>query len=73
MAPISLTHQNVIGGTAEPGRSNPDGFASAALQDPKPTQPFSGLRIDFFIFPGLAEPRQPWAGGQNPFGIYTTD
>jgi hypothetical protein len=40
-------------------------------QNPKPAQPFSGLRIDFFISPGLAEKRQPWAGGRNPFGIHT--
>jgi len=53
-------------------RSNPDGVASATLQARSETDTtLSGLRIDFFISPGLAEKRQPWAGGRNPFGIYT--
>jgi hypothetical protein len=59
-------------GTAEPREPTPTGLRRRRFeQDPKPTQPFSGLRIDFFISPGLAEKRQPWTGGQNPFGIYT--
>jgi hypothetical protein len=30
----------------------------------------SGLDLLVLPFPGLAEKRQPWAGGLNPFGIH---
>jgi hypothetical protein len=29
----------------------------------------SGLDLLLWAYPGLAEKRQPWAGGLNPFGI----
>ena len=38
----------------------------------KPAQPFQGCEMMPRLSPGLAEKRQPWAGGLNPFGILST-
>jgi len=51
-------------------RSNPDGVASATLQARSETDTtLSGLRIDFFISPGLAENANPGLEDEIPSGF----
>src|SRR6476660_9147694 len=59
-------------GNGRTKRSNPDGVASATVKQYSKTDT-TLCRVANLIFfsPGLAETRQPWAGGRNPFGIHT--
>src|SRR5947207_13908292 len=56
-------------------RFNPNGVASTTRGSRKHSNRPNPFRVatDFLIYPGLAEPRQPWAGGLNPFGILRPD